>query len=133
MSSESTQAVMQTTWIIYGALCMSMIIYGAVGFAVVEPPEEPNTDMMMPLALGIVSLTTSAGTFFVDKFIQGNYQTRNIIKWALAESIAIYGFVLYFLTANTVYLLAFIVFALALMAVHAPNQKSFEESLKESS
>ena len=30
MSSEPTQANMQTTWIIYGALCMSMIIYGAV-------------------------------------------------------------------------------------------------------
>lgn len=133
MSSEPTQANMQTTWIIYGALCMSMIIYGAVGFAVVEPPEEANTDMVMPLALGMVSLTTSAGTFFVDKFIQGNYQTRNIIKWALTESIAIYGFVLYFLTANTVYLLAFIGFALALMAVHAPNQRAFEDSLKESS
>ena len=124
MSSESTQAAMQTTWIIYGALCMSMIIYGAVGFAVVEPPEEANTDMEMPLALGIVSLTTSAGTFFVDKFIQGNYQTRNIIKWALTESIAIYGFVLYFLTANTIYLLAFIGFELALMAVHAPIQRA---------
>ncbi len=133
MSSESTQAVMQKTWIIYGALCMSMIIYGAVGFAVVEPPEEPNTDMMNPLALGIVSLTTSAGTFFVDKFVQGDYQTRNIIKWALTESIAIYGFVLYFLTANTVYLLAFIGFALALMAVHAPNQRAYEQSFKESS
>ena len=33
MSSEPTQASMQTTWIIYGALCMSMIIYGVVGFA----------------------------------------------------------------------------------------------------
>ena len=133
MSSESTQAAMQTTWIIYGALCMSMIIYGAVGFAVVEPPEEANTDMVMPLTSGMVSLTTSVGTFFVDKFVQGNYQTRNIIKWALTESIAIYGFVLYFLTANTIYLLAFIGFALALMAVHAPNQRAYEQSLKESS
>ena len=68
MSSEPTQVNMQTTWIIYGALCMSMIIYGGVGFAVVEPPEEPSTDMVMPLALGMVSLTTSAGTFFVDKY-----------------------------------------------------------------
>ncbi len=133
MSSEKTQANMQTIWIIYGALCMSMIVYGVVGFVVVTPPENPNTDMVMPLALAMISLTTSVGTFFVDKFIQGDYQTRCIIKWALTESIAIYGFVLYFLTANIVYLLAFIVFALALMAVHAPNKKYFEESLKEQS
>jgi len=133
MSTEQSQANMQTIWIIYGALCMSMIVYGVVGYVVVAPPENPNTDMVMPLALAMISLTTGAGSFFVDKFVQGNYQTRNIIKWALTESIAIYGFVLYFLTANTVFLLAFIAFALALMAVHAPNQKAFEESLKESS
>ena len=133
MSSEQSQAHMQTIWIIYGALCMSMIVYGVVGYVVVTPPENPNTDMVMPLALAMISLTTGVGSFFVDKFVQGNYQTRNIIKWALTESIAIYGFVLYFLTANTVFLLAFIAFALALMAVHAPNQKAFEESLKESS
>ena len=131
MSSEQSQANMQTIWIIYGALCMSMIVYGVVGFVVVTPPENPNTDMVMPLALAMISLTTGVGSFFVDKFVQGNYQTRSIIKWALTESIAIYGFVLYFLTANNVYLLAFIAFALALMAVHAPNQKAFEESLKE--
>ena len=68
--------------------------------------------MVMPLALGMVSLTTSVGTFFVDKFVESVYQTRNIIKWALTESIAIYGFVLYFLTGNTIYLIAFIVFAI---------------------
>ena len=132
MSSEPTQANMQTIWIIYGALCMSMIVYGGVGFAVVTPPEEPNTDMVMPLALGVVSLTTSACTFLVDKFIQGNYQTRHIIKWALTEVTAVFGFILYFLTGNIVFLLAFIGFALALMAVHAPNQRAYEQSLKES-
>ena len=131
MSSEQSQANMQTIWIIYGALCMSMIVYGVVGYVIVAPPEDPNSDLVMPLALAMISLTTGVGSFFVDKFVQGNYQTRSIIKWALTESIAIYGFVLYFLTANNVYLLAFIAFALALMAVHAPNQKAFEESLKE--
>ena len=131
MSSESSQASIQITWIIYGALCMSMIVYGVVGFLIVVPPEEPNTDMIIPLALAVVSLVTGTGTLFVDKFSQGDYQTRNIIKWALSESIAIYGLVLYFLTTNLVYLLSFIAFALALMAVHAPNKKQFEESLKE--
>ena len=133
MSSEKIQAHMQTLWIIYAALCMSQLIYGVVGVVVVEPPEEPNTDMVLPIALSLIALSTSGFSLFVGKIIKGNYQTSCIIKWALTESVAIYGFVLFFLTGNTTYLGAFILFSLALMAVHAPKKRELEDSLREQS
>ena len=133
MSSEIPQAHMQTLWIIFGALCMSQLIYGVVGVAVVEPPEEPNVDMVLPIVLSLLALSTSVFSFFVGKIIKGNYQTSCIIKWALTESVAIYGFVLYFLTGETTYLGCFILFSLALTAVHAPKKRELEESLREQS
>jgi F0F1-type ATP synthase membrane subunit c/vacuolar-type H+-ATPase subunit K len=133
MSSETSQAHMQTLWIIFGALCMSQLIYGVVGVVVVEPPEEPDVDMVLPIAFSLVAISTSVFTFFVGKIIKGNYLTSCIIKWALTESVAIYGFVLYFLTGDTIYLGGFILFSLALMAVHAPKKRDFEDSLREQS
>jgi hypothetical protein len=128
MSNKTDQQSLQTLWIIFGALCVSMLFYAGVGIAVIEVPENPSDDMVLPIALSFIALTTSVATFFISRFIKGNYTSRCIITWALTESIAIYGLVLYFTTANTIYLGSFILFALAFMAVHAPKKKDFEES-----
>lgn len=120
---------LQTLWIVYGALCLSQLVYGVVG-TVIKASGEPTTSLEMPIALVFAGITSSVLSFVMGNLIQGNYFTKCIIKWALSESVAVYGLVLCILTGNKLYLGAFIVWSLALMAVHAPSQKQFEASLK---
>ena len=132
-NEKKQQAHIQIIWIIYGALIMSQFMYGFVGGFIIEGPKEPSTDLILPMALAGVALTTSIITFVVGKFIPGPYLTQCIIKWALTESIAVYGLVLVMLTGNTTFLFGFLLWSLALMAVHAPKKRDFEEALNNQS
>ena len=126
--AQKTQPNAQTLWIVYGALCTSQLVYGVVG-TVLEPSANPTTELQIPIALGFAGMTSSILSFVIGNFIQGNYFVTCILKWALSESVAVYGLVLCILTGNQIYLGGFILWSLTLMVVHAPSKKQFEESL----
>lgn len=131
MEPNQSQYHPPTVWIIYGALIMSQIVYVLVGGFVLSPPEEPSTELIFPVVIGLASLTISVLSFLIGNFIKGDYFTKCIIRWSLSESIAIFGLVLVQMTGNKTYLVGFIIWSLALMGVHAPSQKEFESTNRE--
>ena len=93
--SGSTQNMNNTTSkIIWFALLMSLLIYGAVLF-LMEPPEE-SIDQTISIALFLIGcVNIGLGTFGIDLFMKvesrDQYFTRNIIKWAVIESGVVLG------------------------------------------
>ena len=116
-------------WFVFGGLILFQFMYGVVGVVVFSSPEEPYTDLMFPIALGVLALAISILTFLMGNFFKGDYFTRCILCWTLCESIALFGLILVYLTGNNTYLFGFILWGLALMAVHAPSKKEYDASL----
>lgn len=73
-----------------------MVVYGGLA-AVVAPPPADSFDPTMPLALGVVSLSLIGVGVFADRFVSGGFQTLMIVRCAMAESIALFGFILIYL------------------------------------
>jgi hypothetical protein len=145
----------QQSWIIFGALALSQVIYGVIGVVIAgqPPPAEsasPPPDVsIMAIALGGVAvilagvvipvlrrsllprasrgggadearlwaMETPAATAALAKL-----RTTNIVTWGLAESIAVMGLVLTFLSRETVYILGFAAASLLCFALYAPRK-----------
>ena len=127
MSLKTPQSSMQGLWTVFRLICLSLLISGLVGVLWLEPSQESHTDLVLPIAL-FFTFSISLFTAFVQKFIKISYTNICLLKWGLIQSIGVFGLIVYLLTGNTTYLGGFILYSLALMAVHTPNQIYFEDS-----
>ncbi len=150
MGEHEKQEVSATTlWITWGALFMSLIIYMVVLFIITGNPEnapEPDPELISTLriAFGGVAVAEIIGLFvarkamFFDKLsgdnafaslekMRGTYMTTCILSWALAESVAIYGFVLSFLSYELIYYEVFFVPAAVLYIAFRPQLGKVEK------
>jgi hypothetical protein len=130
-------------WIIWGALVVSVLVYGGIGLALApapDPAEQPPEDAasaMVPV-LAVVAVGALAASFvlrvvFLSRLGQGRkpdgadpaafgkFLTLHVVLFALAESVAIHGLVLRFAAgiSNGLFL-AFLGAALFGLACHAP-------------
>lgn len=120
--------------IVWGAMMASVGIVGAVGFMAPELAAGVATEQV-PLwtfvsVFGAVStlilfVVALGGRWLATKF--PHYTTYCIIRWALCESIAIYGLVLVFFGLDPLYMLAFSVTAWTALLLCAPNDVDHEQ------
>ena len=130
-------------WIIWAALTLSIPIYLIVGYIVTKNPTgEHQLDSNLKRILMIVACVMVATSFAVStisKTIQSRLRTGrlsdaqppamdfnrwltfNIIRWALHESIAIYGLVLTLISANLKEMIPFAIAAVALNLISMPS------------
>ena len=126
-NSQSARATRQITWFI---LLGSITVYAAMPMAIAgsEAPLEP----MLVTVLAVVAAMTGIASFVVPGVIRRipsknseeraarSYQAL-LVGWALCETIAIYGLVLYVLGAGTTWLWGLSAVAFILMGMQSPR------------
>ena len=126
MSTNERAKVLPIIWF---ALFSSIIIYTVVGFVVApEPPQNAEDLAMLPMVFGAVSLGIT-GIVFMARVIFASitdFIVFSILRWALSESIAVFGLVLTFLTGNTLFVLVFALWSAHLFLLTFPTRGRLE-------
>lgn len=135
--ADKKAAQPQIHWIIWGALTFSVVIYAVVGTIVAgNPNPAPELQLMLPI-FTVLSLSITGMVLFGSRLIANAtkvYFTYAILRWALSESVAIFGLVMKFLGADALVLYVFVGWSLLLYLVLAPRQSEierFEQFLKQ--
>jgi len=134
LSGIPPEKAARVRWTIWGALLFSVFLYGGVGFfaagvGTAEP--DPNFLNVLFIALCFVSVFTSTAVLFLlGRFMSNtcDFITYCIVRWAMSESIAIFGLVLALMGAQARPLI-FYVWSAMLMILTAPstnNEKKFQ-------
>ena len=115
-------------WLLWIAISGSLLIYAVVG-VIVRQNNSPDTDpglftVLIP-ALILVSATetmlvlTVWGRLFARK---SSYLNYCVVRWALAESVGIFGLVLTILGASTIICASFFIWSALLFVLLAPTR-----------
>ena len=101
-----------------------------VSFQNANPPEAP--DMLVPAVLVGAGLVNGAASFVIGRLVKvSSFAALVLVKWALAESTLLMGFVGTFLSGRPIFVLGMLAVSLVLFAAHAPTrsaQEHFEAS-----
>lgn len=137
-------------WLIWGAMLFSIVIYSVVLTMVTGNPDAiaPDPDIAVQLSyilaglgFGLVAMTFIARQVMLHKpladgkfdsltKLRGAYLTVSIISWALAEAIALFGFVLSFLSHNLDYYMAFAPAGILMLLLTRPQARRIEEQFE---
>ena len=121
----------RTLWILWGALVWCVILYAVIGFFL-RPGGESGMQPAPPAMLNVIA----AGAVFLAATsiaLRGvlarstSYRNYSIVRWALAEAIAIAGLVLALLGARTNVFVVFIGVSILLLLVHRPSADARRE------
>ncbi len=131
-----TRQQLQTLWILFLALLSSVVIYVVVAVLIAAqggpPPAQTeafDTELLQYLFLGLGAAVTVASLVVPGLVIRSEpgealpferLFTKKILQWAMAESIAIFGLLLYFLTGDLGYTYIFAAWAAIMMLFHGP-------------
>ena len=139
MSQQSLDQAVRVNFIIWGALIMSVVIYSVIGTIIV-----PEAAVDVPLeTMRWVFIATGVGTtgalFVIRNAFGGrirvrtpqSWATRNILSWALSESVAIFGLILRFLGDSTTFLYGFAAWSVLLMLRYRPTREGLEDWVKD--
>jgi len=150
---EPLRKGMVTVWIVWGALTVSVLMYALIAHLLAKNwrAPEPTFFVTMRNALYVVSVVEILIVPFLRKWILarssdskaffkltslteshpipglGKYLTVSIISWAIADSIAIYGLILFLLGGSFNDLYLFVGAALAVMIYYRPKMSELEE------
>lgn len=80
-------------WMIWGAMLSSVAIYGAVILLAFPNAGGGSWQTLAPV-LALVSLSTTGMAFFVVPRARAPTHVQYLIRWALCESVAIFGVVI---------------------------------------
>lgn len=150
---RALQVKMQTAQLVFVALLSSLVIYLVVGYVLStqrEPPAGAAPIGLLAPALGVAALVSLIASFtlrarLLRKAIaelpreidESNAEgvvravlTPWILGWALCESVAVYGLILFVLTFRWELFLPFWGVAVAAMLAQAPSQRTLEEALR---
>ena len=115
-------------WILWIALMIAIAIYAGIGSYAGQKMTLSQSEDILPMMTTIFLVFAGFETIFVLVFAgkvfakSTNYMTYCIFRWAIAESIGIFGLVLMFMGPTTSTGFIFIVWSLALLLVLMPNQ-----------
>jgi len=126
----------RTLRIIYAAMFVSLGIYTAVSFAILDAggPGDlgagaPEIDMIQWAFLA-VGLVVTAMSFILPGLVIRTPRSeglpfqqvfiKKILQWALSEAVALFGLVLFFMSGDMEYILIFGAWSAALLLVHGP-------------
>jgi len=118
----------QTRWILWAAIFVSIFIYAFVGAMLKQTLEKPPSADILPLIIPVL-IAISAGETAMVLFVLGkllakksNYLSYCVVRWALAESIAIFGLVILILGAEMKTSLLFFAWSAVLLFLTMPGQ-----------
>ncbi len=124
-------------WLLWGTLLSSLVVYLVVAAMMTGEPAEP-LDPIFVSVLGGVALAVGAASLGVGRLIprwlirRGTlhperalsivaFSTLGLIGWSLAQSVAIYGLVLFFMSNRLLVLAPFFVASAVLMMLTSPR------------
>jgi hypothetical protein len=111
---------MRNLVIVWGAMCASIVLYGVVTFAVIEPqPAGFPAELLAAFAIGPAALSGLFGRVFATEVAP---QTRWIVRWALAEAVGLSGLLVRMLGGAPVVSLALLGLGFVLVAVQFPRE-----------
>ncbi|MCB9479939.1 MAG: hypothetical protein H6684_13630 [Deltaproteobacteria bacterium] len=129
-----------TPWIMWYSLLMAVVIYAVVAFVVAPNNQNAGseTPQILTLVLGAVSVSIAAMALFViprlapamrenarksrgEDGVKGAFLTYCILRWALVESIAIFGLVIAILSGEPINGMPFIAGSFVLMVLLMPS------------
>jgi len=132
----------QQLWIVWGALFVSLFVYGAM--PLVLPPPAPGTSPPQPIFVGTLAflgLVTGIATIVVRRLglirpaREGTLDVRtregaarfftySMLIWVLSEAVGVYGLVLFLMHRLPILLYPFLLAAALLLIIHAPRTSS---------
>ena len=117
--------------IIWLALCISQLLYVGIGFSVGPELETEVDDIILYVLLGSGLMSTVVALVVIPQIIKvksmEQYFTYTIVRMALLESIAIEGFVGYYIGGPQMMQWAMTMWALALMLLVRPTEAEFNK------
>lgn len=132
-------------WMIWGSIFMSLVVFGGALVFLSQSWNEPPPELSIPLAaaFGVMALGQAGASIFWmqrfrKQFAQGGlagtdigrtYTTANIVSWALAESVAINGFILAFLGQDLRLYAILAVLAALTLVITRPKTEDMETFL----
>jgi hypothetical protein len=149
-NSQNSGVEPQILWLIWGSLLAFIGFYGVLTQVIeVSNEMESGTLTTMTFTLGIFAAgeipviwvlrrmtfwsRLEDGVFEDSEAVGQAYFTACILSWALCESIAIYGFVLAFLSGDVIYYIPFAAIGASLMVVFRPDLAGVLEKHREQS
>ena len=127
MSPSEEEKSRKTLWVFWGAFTYASFFYGVIGYWVrcsarISVSGELSS-MLIPVFIGLALMETIVLFLLMPRFAQKtSYSSYCILRWALAGSIGVYGFVLFVLGASWVILAIFLGWALLLNLILMPTQ-----------
>ena len=131
-----TKQQLQTTWILFLALLSSIVIYVVVAVVIDaqggpqdmgEAGLDPELLQYLFLGLGVASTIASLvipGLVFRSEpgepLSFERLFPKKIMQWAISETIAIYGLLMYFMTQDLGYMYIFAAWGAIIMLFHGP-------------
>ena len=127
---DNIKTRLMTANIIWLALCMSQLIYVGVGFGVGNDGASIDTVILGAL-LVMAGVSTVVGLFVIPAIIKvtsiESYFTFGIIRWAIFESVAIYGLMGFMLGGPQTMQWGLTLWALTLMLLARPSEGDFQK------
>lgn len=125
----SNTVPMRTLNILWLAMLATVPVVGIAGWLAANPgASDPETVGLMSMVLPVLALVETAVVVVLPRFIKGPYHTTCIIRWALAESIGVYGLVLLILGGSTWIPLGLMGWSFLLIALLGPSREALERS-----
>lgn len=113
-------------WIIWGVLLLSIFLYGGFGLFLLQAREVGGqVPLPLLLALAVAAAAESGAILAVPRLMPAAPPpTRSIVRWALAESIGLYGLVLGVMGAAVPVVLGFVGWSVLLMLLLRPATRA---------
>lgn len=129
MDQTRNQPPAQIAWVIWAALLASIIMYVGIGLFLRQQgggAQFAGELGVLRVALLVASFGVSAVNLLLPRLIGRNLQffQLSIMRWAFSESIAIFGFVLFFLGDTLEVFLLFVAWALGFFLLLAPTRSA---------
>ena len=119
------------------ALFASVLIYAALGVygPLKREPGDPELLRTMTQVIGVIALANVGAVFGLRGVLAKTlpYQAYCLVRWALCESVAVFGLVLFFMGATIEVLGAFCavaMFAMVLARPSAGDKEAYDEEKK---
>jgi hypothetical protein len=132
--SPNPEIQQRVMWILWASLLLSLVIYVVVAL-VAGPTARPADGMSHDLAfLKWIFLAIAFGEtgaiLMLSRTLVGKLPLLNffVVRWALAESIGVFGLVLYFVGEALTFLLVFIGWGAALLLLLAPTHSAIQRA-----
>ncbi len=141
MEQDKGQDPPSPLWILWGMMTGSVFFYGAVGYFLrksgVIAPSVELLSLLMPAFLLLAAVEAMALFLVFQKFVvrKVTYSSYSILRWTLAESIGIYGLILFVLGGSRLIFGGFLGGSLLLNLVMMPSAEDRDrfDSLKANS